>query len=119
VFANEAEIKSLYQTQDFDQAMKAISRDCRVAVLTRSEKGCIVVRGEEAHVCPAYPVSQVVDVTGAGDLFAAGFLYGITHGRSLPEAARLGSLAAAEVIAHIGARPAINLADHARALGFL
>ena len=119
VFANEAEIKSLYQTQNFDGAMKAISRDCPVAVLTRSEKGCIVVRGDEVHVCPAHPVPKVVDVTGAGDLFAAGFLHGITNGASLPEAARLGSIAAAEVISHVGARPEINLGDHARALGFL
>jgi sugar/nucleoside kinase (ribokinase family) len=119
VFANEAEIKSLYQTQNFDGAMKAIARDCPVAVLTRSEKGCIVVRGDEVHACPAHPVTKVVDVTGAGDLFAAGFLHGITNGASLPEAARLGSLAAAEVISHVGARPEINLGNHARALGFL
>ena len=119
VFANEAETKSLYQTQNFDSAMKAIARDCPVAVLTRSEKGCIVVRGEEVHVIPAYPVSTVVDVTGAGDLFAAGFLRGFTSGKTLPEAARLGSVAAAEVISHIGARPEINLGTHARALGLL
>ena len=119
VFANEAETKSLYQTQNFDSAMKAIARDCPVAVLTRSEKGCIVVRGEEVHVIPAYPVSKVVDVTGAGDLFAAGFLRGFTSGKTLPEAARLGSVAAAEVISHIGARPEINLGIHARVLGLL
>ena len=119
VFANEAETKSLYQTQNFDSAMKAIAKDCPVAVLTRSEKGCIVVRGEEVHVIPAYPVSTVVDVTGAGDLFAAGFLRGFTSGKTLPEAARLGSVAAAEVISHIGARPEINLGTHARALGLL
>ena len=119
VFANEAETKSLYQTQNFDSAMKAIAKDCPVAVLTRSEKGCIVVRGEELHAIPAYPVSTVVDVTGAGDLFAAGFLRGFTSGKTLPEAARLGSVAAAEVISHIGARPEINLGTHARALGLL
>ena len=119
VFANEAETKSLYQTQNFDSAMKAIARDCPVAVLTRSEKGCIVVRGEEVHAIPTYPVSTVVDVTGAGDLFAAGFLRGFTSGKTLPEAARLGSVAAAEVISHIGARPEINLGTHARALGLL
>ena len=119
VFANEAETKSLYQTQNFDSAMKAIAKDCPVAVLTRSEKGCIVVRGEELHAIPAYPVSTVVDVTGAGDLFAAGFLRGFTGGKTLPEAARLGSVAAAEVISHIGARPEINLGTHARALGLL
>ena len=119
VFANETEVKSLYQTQNFDGAMKAIAKDCPIAVLTRSEKGCIVVRGEEVHASPAHPVEKVVDVTGAGDLFAAGFLYGFTNGKSLAEAARLGSLAAAEVISHIGARPEINLAKHARAQGLL
>jgi sugar/nucleoside kinase (ribokinase family) len=119
VFANETEIKSLYQTQNFDGAMKAIAKDCPVAVLTRSEKGCIVLRGEEVHAIPAHPVSKVVDVTGAGDLFAAGFLRGFTSGKTLPEAARLGSVAAAEVISHVGARPEINLGAHAHALGLL
>jgi len=119
VFANETEIKSLYKTQNFDGAMKAIAKDCPVAVLTRSEKGCIVVKGDEVHASPAHPVEKVVDVTGAGDLFAAGFLHGYTNGKSLPEAARLGSLAAAEVISHIGARPEINLAKHAREKGLL
>jgi sugar/nucleoside kinase (ribokinase family) len=119
VFANETEIKSLYQTQNFDGAVKAIARDCPIAVVTRSEKGCIVIRGEERHASPAHPVEKVIDVTGAGDLFAAGFLYGFTHGKSLPEAAQLGSLAAAEVISHIGARPEINLRSHAQTLGLL
>jgi sugar/nucleoside kinase (ribokinase family) len=119
VFANEAEIKSLYQAQNFDGAMKAISQDCSVAVLTRSEKGCIVVRGDEVHTLAAFPVSKLVDVTGAGDLFAAGFLVGFTIGKPLPDAARLGSFAAAEVISHIGARPEINLGAHARAHGLL
>lgn len=119
VFANEAEITSLYHTQSFDGAMQAIARDCPIAVLTRSEKGCIVVKGDEIHASPAHPVGKVVDVTGAGDLFAAGFLHGFTNRKSLPEAARLGSLAAAEVISHIGARPEINLAAHARTQGLL
>lgn len=119
VFANETEIKALYQTQNFDCAVKAIARDCPIAILTRSEKGCIVVKGDDVHASPAHPVDKVVDVTGAGDLFAAGFLHGFTHGMSLPDAARLGSLAAAEVISHIGARPEINLASYARAQGLL
>ena len=119
VFANETEIKSLYKTQNFDGAMKAIAKDCPIAVLTRSEKGCIVVKGDEVNASAAHPVDKVVDVTGAGDLFAAGFLYGFTNGKSLQESAQLGSLAAAEVISHIGARPEINLAKHARALGLL
>ncbi|WP_421692997.1 adenosine kinase [Aestuariivirga sp.] len=119
VFANETEIKSLYQTQNFDGAIKAIGADCGLAVVTRSEKGCVVVVGREVHQVPAHPVTAVVDVTGAGDLFAAGFLYGHTHGKSLYDSARLGSLAAAEVISHIGARPEISLHSHAEAMGFL
>lgn len=119
VFANETEIKSLYQTQDFDGAVKAIAGDCAIAVVTRSEKGCVVVKGSEVHASPAHPVSKVVDVTGAGDLFAAGFLFGFTNGKSLYESARLGSMAAAEVISHIGARPEVRLREHAAALGLL
>jgi len=119
VFANETEIKSLYQTQNFDGAVKAIAADCPVAVVTRSEKGCVVVKGDEVHASPAHPVNKVVDVTGAGDLFASGFLYGFTNGKSLYESARLGSMAAAEVISHIGARPEVKLRDHAGKLGLL
>ena len=119
VFANETEIKSLYQTQNFDGAVKAIANDCPIAVVTRSEKGCVVVKGSEVHASPAHPVSKIVDVTGAGDLFASGFLYGITNGKSLYEAARLGSMAAAEVISHIGARPEVKLREHAARLGLL
>jgi sugar/nucleoside kinase (ribokinase family) len=119
VFANESEVTSLYRTADFDSAMRAIAKDCPIAVLTRSEKGCIVVEGDDVIVSPAHPVSEVVDVTGAGDLFAAGFLYAYTAGKPLADAARLGSMAAAEVISHIGARPEINLRSHACSLGFL
>ena len=119
VFANESEIKSLYQTQNFDGALQAIRKDCPIAVLTRSEAGCVVVRGDEVHAIPAYPVSKVVDVTGAGDLFAAGFLFGLTRGLKLAHCAQLGALAAAEVISHIGARPEINLRAHATAAGLL
>lgn len=119
VFANETEIKSLYQTDSFDEARQAIARDCPIAVLTRSEAGCVVVSGSEVLASPAHPVSKVIDVTGAGDLFAAGFLFGFTHGRSLMESARIGSMAAAEVISHIGARPEVNLAAEAKRLGLL
>ncbi len=119
VFANESEIKSLYQTQNFDGAMQAIAKDCPIAVLTRSAAGCVVVEGQEIHAAPAYPVNKVVDVTGAGDLFAAGFLHGLTTGKSLAACAQLGALAAAEVISHVGARPEINLRSQAKALGFL
>ena len=119
VFANETEIKSLYQTASFDEARQAISKDCPIAVLTRSEAGCVVVKGSEVHASPAHPVSRVVDVTGAGDLFAAGFLYGVTNGKSLAESARIGSMAAAEVISHIGARPEVNLRAEGKRLGLL
>ena len=119
VFANETEIKSLYQTDSFDEARQAIARHCPIAVLTRSEAGCVVVSGSEVLASPAHPVSKVIDVTGAGDLFAAGFLFGFTHGRSLMESARIGSMAAAEVISHIGARPEVNLAAEAKRLGLL
>ena len=119
VFANETEIKSLYRTQNFDGALQAIRRDCPIAVLTRSEDGCVIVRGDEIHAVPAYPVNRVVDVTGAGDLFAAGFLFGFTRDMRLPQCAHLGALAAAEVISHIGARPEINLKSHALAVGLL
>jgi len=119
VFANEAEIKSLSQAAVFDDAVKMIAQLCPISVITRSEKGCVIVSAQGVHESPAHPVSRVVDVTGAGDLFAAGFLHGFTSGRPLHDCARLGSLAAAEVISHVGARPEINLRDHARALGLL
>ena len=119
VFANEAEITSLYQTQDFSTALELAAEDCEVAVLTRSEKGCVVVSGDRLHTVPAHPIKKLVDATGAGDLFASGFLYGYTHGKPLDHCARLGALAAAEVISHIGARPEVNLAEHARKHGLM
>jgi sugar/nucleoside kinase (ribokinase family) len=119
VFANETEIKSLYQTEDFGAATKAVAADCPIAVVTRSEKGCVVVKGGDILESPAHPVNKVVDVTGAGDLFASGFLYGFTNGRTLYDSARLGSMAAAEVISHLGARPEVKLRTHAETLGLL
>lgn len=119
VFANETEIKSLYQTQNFSGAMEAIRRDCAVAVLTRSEKGSVIVRGNETVEVPARAVDKVVDVTGAGDLYAAGFLFGFTREMPLRRCAELGGLAAAEVISHVGARPEVSLKDHARTTGLL
>jgi sugar/nucleoside kinase (ribokinase family) len=118
VFANERELHSLYQTADFDTALNALRNDARLAVITRSEKGCLVVTREETDVVPANPVERVVDATGAGDLFAAGFLVGLSRGVDYRTAARLGALSAAEVIQHLGARPETSLKDLARDNGF-
>jgi len=109
VFANEHELHSLYETGDFDTAARAIQKDAKLAVVTRSAKGCVVVTHDRLEEVPAAPVEQVVDVTGAGDLFAAGFLVGLARGKDHGTAARLGALAAAEVIQHVGARPAVSL----------
>ncbi len=109
VFANESELHSLYETAEFDSAVKALRGEAKLAVVTRSEKGCVVVSRNGVEAVAAEPVEQVADVTGAGDLFAAGFLVGLARGKDHRTAARLGGLAAAEVIQHIGARPAVSL----------
>jgi len=110
LFGNESEICSLYEVDDFDVALREVRRHCRVGALTRSEQGSVVIGGDEVHVIEAEPVDRLVDTTGAGDQYAAGFLYGLTHGQDLATCGRLGSMAAAEVISHFGARPAISLA---------
>jgi sugar/nucleoside kinase (ribokinase family) len=109
LFANEAELHSLYQTADFAAAIAALREDAELAVVTRSEKGCVVVTPNTIETVPACPVARLVDTTGAGDLFAAGFLFGLARGRDHVTAARLGALAAAEVIQHLGARPEASL----------
>ena len=109
LFANEAEIMSLYQTRTFDDALQAVRGKCAIAALTRSEKGCVIVAGDEVHVIEAVKPAQLIDTTGAGDLFAAGFMFGLTHGRDLAASARIGALAASEVIAHLGPRPQSDL----------
>jgi sugar/nucleoside kinase (ribokinase family) len=110
LFANEAEIRALYETADFDAALQQVRRHCAVAALTRSERGSVVVAGSDVHVIDARRRGPVVDTTGAGDLYAAGFLFGLSRGRDLAACGRLGSLAAAEVISHVGARPLTPLA---------
>ena len=105
LFGNESEITSLYQVKSFEAALEATRKEAKVAALTRSAKGSVVIKGNETHAVPAAPVAKVVDTTGAGDLYAAGFLYGFTHGKPLAECARLGGIAAAEIISHVGARP--------------
>jgi sugar/nucleoside kinase (ribokinase family) len=109
LFANEAELRSLYQSADFDSALAALRREARLAVVTRSEKGCVVVSRDQVLAVPACRVEHVVDTTGAGDLFAAGFLFGLAQGATHERAASLGALAAAEVIQHLGARPQASL----------
>jgi sugar/nucleoside kinase (ribokinase family) len=109
LFANERELHSLYETSDFDTAVKLLRADAKLAVVTRSEKGCVVVSRDAIEAVQAMPIERVVDVTGAGDLFAAGFLVGHSHGKDHRTAARMGALAAAEVIQHIGARPGVSL----------
>ena len=116
LFANEAEIRSLYEVDDFDAALQQVRRHCEVAALTRGPRGSLVVGGDEVHVIDACPVETLVDTTGAGDLYAAGFLFGLSRGLDLATCGRLGSLAAAEVISHVGARPTVPLADLAAAI---
>jgi sugar/nucleoside kinase (ribokinase family) len=117
LFANAAELHSLYQTADFDTALAALRGEARLAVVTRSENGCMVVSRDQVLAVPAAPVERVVDTTGAGDLFAAGFLYGLSQGAGHERAASLGALAAAEVIQHLGARPEASLKALARERG--
>jgi sugar/nucleoside kinase (ribokinase family) len=112
LFANEAEITALYEVSSFDDAMAQVrKKQARIAALTRSEKGVVIVSGEQVHSVPAEKLKQVVDTTGAGDLFAAGFLFGLTHGHNLPSAGRIGVICAAEIISHFGARPDVSLKD--------
>jgi sugar/nucleoside kinase (ribokinase family) len=109
LFGNEDELCSLYETDDFDEAVRAVRRDCHMAAITVGPKGSLVVTPDDVVEVPAVAVERVIDTTGAGDLYAAGFLYGLTHGRSLAECGRLGSIAAAEVISHVGPRPLVEL----------
>lgn len=117
IFANEAELRSLYQTPDFDAALTQLRNDVKLGVVTRSEKGCVVASSEGVISVPAFPIQKLVDTTGAGDLFAAGFLFGLVRGAGYEKAGMLGGLAAAEVIQHIGARPQTSLKELAKKHG--
>jgi sugar/nucleoside kinase (ribokinase family) len=109
LFANEEEAKSLFEVDSFDEALQRFTAWKGITALTRGAQGCVVTGGGEVHVVDAFPPAQVLDTTGAGDQFAAGFLYGLSTGRSLVESGKLGALAAAEVISHFGARPDVKL----------
>src|SRR3954453_5675692 len=117
IFANEAELHSLYQTSDFDTALAQLRGDAKLGVVTRSEKGCVVASSDGVIAVPAFPIEKMVDTTGAGDLFAAGFLFGLVRNAGHENAGLLGALAAAEVIQHIGARPQVSLKDLAKQNG--
>ena len=117
LFANEAEICSLYETDDFAAAASSVRGHVRVAALTRSEAGSVILADGAMHTVAAAPVARVVDTTGAGDLYAAGFLYGLTHGLALPKCGAIGSLCAAEIISHVGARPEVGLRELVTAAG--
>ena len=115
LFANEIEIMSLYQVDSFDDALQKVRGHCEIAALTRSALGSVIATKDEVHVLDAEPVTRVVDTTGAGDLYAAGFLYGLTQGMDPAKCGRIASIAAAEIISHFGARPEVSLAELVRA----
>lgn len=119
LFANESEITALYETENFERAARQAGADCKLAALTRSAKGSVVVSNGTFQSIPAKRVEKIVDSTGSGDMYAAGFLFGLTHGKTLEDCARLGSLAAAEVITHLGARPQSDLKKLAREAALL
>jgi sugar/nucleoside kinase (ribokinase family) len=118
LFANEHELKALYETSDLDTAVAAVRQDAGLAIVTLGAAGSMTVTRDETHHVRAHPVDKVVDLTGAGDLFASGFLTGLARGLPLPDCARLGGVAAAECIGHVGPRPQENLAALARQEGF-
>lgn len=109
LFANEQEIMSLYQTDTFDEALQKVRWEVEITALTRSEKGSVAIDRDEIHILDAEPVAEVIDSTGAGDLFAAGFLHGLAQDRDIATCARMGGICAAEIIAHVGARPQADL----------
>jgi len=119
LFANEDEAKALFEEEEFDRVVERLQKWGGIAAITRSAKGCVIIHGASVAPVPAAPVAQVLDTTGAGDQFAAGFLYGLTRSKSLTDCGRLGALAAAEVIAHYGARPETSLKELAAKAGLL
>ncbi len=118
LFANEAEVTALFQTDDFDRAAEALRQRVKLAAVTRSEKGSVILSQGERLTVAAQPVEKVVDTTGAGDQYAAGFMFGLSRGRPLQSCGWLASLAAAEVISHYGPRPLVSLKDLAASKGY-
>lgn len=119
VFANESELLSLFQTEDFDKAARYLKSKADLAFVTRSERGSVALKADLSHDIPVYPVAEVVDTTGAGDQYAAGVMYGLTQGLHLETCGRLGALAAAEVISHYGPRPQVSYAELAKQNGLI
>ena len=115
----KSEICSLYQVNEFDRAVEQVRGQVEIAALTRSEQGSVIVTHSELHRIAAHKAERVLDSTGAGDLYAAGFLYGLTNGKDLATSGKLGSLAAAEAISHYGARPEKPLKDLAKKAGLI
>lgn len=116
LFANEEEIKALYQIDDFDAALEKMRDKCKITAVTRGEKGSVILAGDQTITVAAAAVDKVVDTTGAGDAYAAGFLYGYTQGKDLETCAKLGGITAAEVISHYGPRPEADLKELAKAV---
>jgi sugar/nucleoside kinase (ribokinase family) len=111
LFANEEEAKALYESETFEEAVESLKGKCEIIAITRSEKGSVVLSGDKMIQIAPEKIAKLVDTTGAGDQYAAGFLYGYTQGMTLEACGRLASMAAAEVISHIGPRPAVRYAD--------
>jgi sugar/nucleoside kinase (ribokinase family) len=119
LFANEAEICSLYETADFATAAAAVRGNVAIAALTRSAAGSVILADGAEHRIVAAPAARIVDTTGAGDLYASGFLFGLTRDRPLPTCGEIGSLCAAEIISHVGARPETSLSRLAAEAGLV
>ena len=117
LFANTDEILSLYETPHLEEALDALRKEGVLGIVTRSEKGCVVVEGAKTWEAPAFPIGALIDTTGAGDMFAAGFLVGLARGADMVTCGRLGALAAAEIIQHLGARPEVSLKALAKEKG--
>jgi sugar/nucleoside kinase (ribokinase family) len=117
LFANESEILSLYETTNFDDAVARLKSECKYGAVTRSEKGAVVLHEGEVFEIAADKIDKIVDTTGAGDLFAAGFMYGFARDFTPTRCGQLGAMAAAEIISHYGPRPMVSLKDLAAQKG--